>query len=51
SLEREVVKILYKRIDASALKPYYSTYRNPYFLIKKKTNLGELKKYRLINTI
>ena len=51
SLEGEVIKMLYKRIDVGALKLYYSTYRNSYFLIKKKTNLGELKKYCLINTI
>src|SRR6266498_4567508 len=42
-----MIEILKNRVKKGVLKPNYSPYRNPWFLIKKKKK----GKYRLINTI
>ena len=45
ALEQEVVKIIKDRIDCGALERSFGPYRNPWFLVPKKTG-----KYRLINS-
>ena len=45
ALEQEVVKIIKDRIGCGALERSFGSYRNPWFLVPKKTS-----KYRLINS-
>ena len=45
ALEQEVVKIMKDRIDCGALEHSFGSYRNPWFLVPKKTG-----KYCLINS-
>ena len=45
ALEQEVVQIIKDRIDCGALERSFGSYRNPWFLVPKKTG-----KYHLINS-
>ena len=45
ALEQEVVKIIKDKIDCGALERSFGSYRNPWFLVPKKTG-----KYHLINS-
>ena len=47
ALEGEVINILKDRMDCGALERSFGPYRNPWFLVPKKTP----RKYRLINSV